>query len=284
MILRLIKYLLIISLVSFSFPVENVRAWTWTATFEDGVSGTRAYGTTGFNGVETGTRTYFSDAIAHTGSQSCLFSWLEDDEGYSTCTGHAVYPSPVDEGYGIWIRAYYYFDSPWDWTTNGTKIVRTHNRNADTSHGLYNSIFSRGSGADDAPIRESSEPAVVDEETSSGYYFDRDVWQCIEMYVYNSSVVGNGIIRFWKNGVLILEDAGDDRTMLAAGGDTDFAFFMSTWNGGPVQNQLMYIDDIVITSNTPSNQDAYGNYMIGPTDWGSGTSISSPGNLTGTLQ
>jgi len=55
---------------------------------------------------------------------------------------------------------------------------------------------------------------------------------------------------------------------------------MSTWNGGAPQDQDMWIDDIVITNETPTARDVYGNPMIGPDAWPGGgiTTISVGGS------
>ena len=41
---------------------------------------------------------------------------------------------------------------------------------------------------------------------------------------------------------------------------------MTNWNGGSPKAQTQYIDDVVITTNTPVQRDAAGNPMIGPMD------------------
>jgi hypothetical protein len=109
------------------FSTVPVLAWTFTADFEDGTPGSRAYGSSGFNGAETGARTYFSSERAHRGSKSALFSWLAGDSGYLNCNGQVNYPSELKEGDEVWIRAYYYFENGWQWSNMGTKIIRHHN-------------------------------------------------------------------------------------------------------------------------------------------------------------
>jgi LysM repeat protein len=71
----------------------------------------------------------------------------------------------------------------------------------------------------------------------------------------------------WKNGVLIFEDT-TSKTLNSSTDVINNAIFMSYWNGGCPKEQTLYIDDVTVTSDTPANQDAQGNRMIGPTDWG----------------
>ena len=54
---------------------------------------------------------------------------------------------------------------------------------------------------------------------------------------------------------------------------------MGIWNGGAPATQLQYLDDIVITTDQPSNTDAFGNRMIGPTGWSSARRLSLAGSL-----
>ena len=95
---------------------------------------------------------------------------------------------------------------------------------------------------------------------------------CLEIYVKLDSMAGKGIIRIWRNGVLIISDTKHATLPNKSSAAADTALFMTYWNGGAPQKQIQYIDDVVITSDEPSNGDADGNHMIGPSDWGGGKS------------
>jgi hypothetical protein len=70
-------------------------------------------------------------------------------------------------------------------------------------------------------------------------------------------------VQLWKDGELICEI--DDLATLRTPESRADAFLLSTyWNGGAPRTQVMYVDDIVITSRTPAGRDAHGNPMIGP--------------------
>lgn len=56
----------------------------------------------------------------------------------------------------------------------------------------------------------------------------------------------------------------------------DLAYIMSYWNGEPPKNQVEYIDDIVIKTDTPANRDAEANRMIGPAPESADTVLSLP--------
>lgn len=69
-------------------------------------------------------------------------------------------------------------------------------------------------------------------------------------------------VRFWKNGKLIGEFL-DRVTLVADDSYSDRFHIFTYWNGGAPQTQHMYIDDVVLTSDTPSGRDDYGNAYIG---------------------
>ena len=237
---------------------KDVFAWTWTADFEDGTVGARAYGVSGYNGADTGTTTLFDNAQAHSGSQSSRFDWRVGEAGYSTNTGQIIYPGTVPRHGEVWIRAYYYFESGWQWNGQGTKIMRNHNSHSDGSHAKYTSIYTRS-----GQVSISIEPSAEDYEAASSAYFDIGSWQCIEIYVYNDET--DGIVRIWKDGILLIETTTYG-TMEQVGDYSNYSFLMSTWNTGPSRDQYNWIDDVIVTNETPANTDTAGNPMIGLDD------------------
>ena len=70
------------------------------------------------------------------------------------------------------------------------------------------------------------------------------------------------LVRCWKNGSLIGEFP--DRITLKTDGTLATAAYIFTyWNGSAPKDQELWIDDIVLTTNTPSNIDQSGNNFIG---------------------
>ncbi len=228
----------------------EVFAWTRTATFESGTSGKRASGTSGFD--YAGPPVTYSVDTAAVGSKSAKFVWNAGSDG-SAQTGEIEYAS-VGVGGELWARAYFYFKSPWSWTSRPVvKIFRGAQITSGGRNVGYLSVFADSSGS----ILLSNEPGDV--QTATGATWSTDKWQCVEMYVKLGSP---GIFRIWKDGVLVYEDTTHNT---ASGSQaTTRALFGSYWNGGVPKNQTEYIDDVVITTDRPSQQDSHGNYMIGP--------------------
>ena len=249
-----VRYSIIICMLILA--VYPAAAWTKSRDFEGGLIGQEAQGSMGFD--DAGGLTLYSNEVVNSGQRSAKFIWNKGDTGFVNCRGEHYYVSEVGEGQELWIRAYYYFKSPWSWTAAPfNKIMRIHVRNT-----AYLSVLSDAWGQ----IVGNSE--VVDRNYYSGRTFDTDRWQSIEMYVKISG--SQGILRVWKDGVLIIEDKTSATTR--NGNNAIFSYFMSYWNGGCPENQVMYMDDVVMTTDMPSARDAAGNPMIGPIGWSGGGS------------
>jgi hypothetical protein len=234
-----------------------VHAWTKSRDFE-GTVGEKAQGPSGFDNA--GTATIYSSEAANSGTGSAKMSWTAGINGFGVCTGEHYYATNLREGDELWVRGYYYFKAPWDWTTpTYIKIMRIHVATSSGSNIGYQSLLSDGGGQ----IVGNTEVADRNYYTNHGYDLDR--WQSLEMYVMFSSSAG--IFRAWKDGILILEDKSS-KTLSSSSDYADFSYFMSYWNGGCPQNQVMYMDDVVMTTDTPSARDAAGNPMIGPSGSG----------------
>ena len=91
-------------------------------------------------------------------------------------------------------------------------------------------------------------------------------WKCVEMYVKFSA--SDPIFRIWVDGVLEAEDTTND-VMANSTDRIALTTMMGIWNGGAPATQRQYLDDIVMTTDQPSNTDVFGNRMVGPTEWSS---------------
>jgi hypothetical protein len=222
--------------------------------FEGGSLGSIAQGS---NAFQANSQTYnitYSNTQTNSGSLAAKFAWDANNVGAGEY-GIVDYPGQVSSGGEVWVRAYFYFGTPWSWASyNGQYSMIKILRGAATNVGGFLSVFADSSGT----IVLSNEPG--DKQTLTNSTFDIGKWQCIEMYVKLSPT--QGVFRIWKNGVLIAEDKST-RT-LNGGTYAACAYMMSQWNNGVSQNQNMYMDDIVVTSDRPSQVDAQGNPMIGP--------------------
>ncbi|MHC4620917.1 MAG: hypothetical protein ACYTEQ_24485 [Planctomycetota bacterium] len=100
----------------------------------------------------------------------------------------------------------------------------------------------------------------IQQNVGAPYTLPEDNWECMEFYVKFHETAG--IIRMWINGELKVERT--DIQTSYVGDYADFTYIYTTWNDKPPQDQDSYMDAIVVTTDTPSQQDSYGNYMIGP--------------------
>ncbi len=81
---------------------------------------------------------------------------------------------------------------------------------------------------------------------------------------------GTSRVRVWKNGKLLAE-LNDIQTLKSKASYADRFLIFTYWNGGkpdgsgslPSKDQYLFVDDLILTTDTPSNHDMYGNPMIG---------------------
>jgi hypothetical protein len=262
-------FVFIIGVVLFMSAVPYVNAnWTFTADFEQGVEGTIAQGASGL--TESFSKTLFSSENPHTGTKSARIEWVQGSVGWAEAGGSVIYHpvGPLSEGSEVWLRTYFYMKSPWDWTSDpASKLLRIHVEDVNNSNTGYHSLYIDPVGR----LQLSNEPA--DEQTYSKdpqLQLSVDRWQSIEYYLKLSTTTP--VFRIWKEGVMVMEDTTTP-TLQKTTDSADFTYIRTYWNGGSPINQVEYMDDLVIftklptETDRPANQDAAGNYMVGPTDW-----------------
>jgi hypothetical protein len=258
-------------------------AWTVTKNFDGGTAGSLATGTYGFD--YAGTETKFSTAQVRSG-KSVAFGHIYAQDDWGKAHAEFNYPSVVGIGGQIWLRTYMYFPSDFSWDSyssgNVIKVLRIA-RVATTSdsHVGWLSVFANKAGE----IMFSNEiDGTPTGENTTGVQFTKGGWQCIEISVKLSKT--SPIFRIWKNGTLIYNNTSLGTTPADTGYQASVGYLFSTWNGSAPANQTNYIDDMVWTSDTPSNVDANGYPMIGPDDWGGADTtppVRSAGSPSGAL-
>ena len=234
----------------------HALGWTVAANLEQLTAGAACSGPSGL-GSTAYPHSFAANTLAHGGSMSCLMSWQTGDT--DNVTGASI-PAPTNlvEGQEIWSRGYYYFQSPWSWTTpTYIKVMRIHVKTAGgAAHVGYISMLSDTNGH----VIENSELASPAYNVDTGRIYDIGSWHSYEMYVKLSST--SGIVRVWKDGVLIVERL-NEKTLSSSTDVVTDVLIMTAWNGGAPQNQNEYVDDFAVTSDTPTSTDANGNKMIG---------------------
>jgi hypothetical protein len=257
----------ILAIIIILFPLW-VGAWTETYTFEDGTNEAACTGSTGFDSA--GTTTTFSTTMAHTGTKSAKFIHPVGQDDWNEATGIIGIPN-VAEGGEIWIRWYDYIVPTWDWTANPVvKVMRIGTYNTGGEGEGWLSVFAHHT---DGMIMLSNEP--LDIQTNSTTAFTQGAWTCYEMYVKLHATAGQAIFRIWKNGILVHNDI-THATFVNATDTARIVYVWSYWNGNVPATQTDYLDDLIITSDTPANRDAADNPMIGPSDWESEADETAP--------
>ena len=77
---------------------------------------------------------------------------------------------------------------------------------------------------------------------------------------------GTLLHRNWNltvHGDVVVEKLNFNTASLTGAEVMNFAYVMSYWNGGAPQNQTQYIDDVIISTDRPVDQDTQGNPVIG---------------------
>lgn len=268
MIVKLIIFLVLIPSISF--------AWTFDADFDSGILSQPAEGTSGISDAY-GTTNIFDNTQYHSGTQSMRTQFDAGLTGSSTTGGAIAYSSVIANGGEVWARYYLYVPSDFNWTCNPVvKVFRfAHIYTSADVHQGYISIFANSAGE----IQLSNEvDGQSNHERGTGVYYTKGGWQQLDMYAKADPVAG--IVRIWKDGVLIREETNYP----TLGNITDKyngALIWTYWNGNIPVTQYAWADDIVVTSDRPTHQDSAGNYLIGPTAGSNLTPTSSLSPLPG---
>ena len=100
----------------------------------------------------------------------------------------------------------------------------------------------------------------------SGDRIEKGVWESYEIYYKFDTLSvdegGTGVVRIWKNNKL-LSNLTNQITLNNSTTVADSFYLFTYWNGNAPKDQHLYIDDIIMTSDTPVNTDDNGFRFIG---------------------
>jgi len=260
-----------VMLITIVFTSGNAFAWTRSSNFDSGSAGQNAIGTSGFD--YAGRATTYSSDFSVSGTKSAKMLWTQGSEGFAE--DHGEYSiTTVPNGGNIWIRGYFYFPSGFDFTAAPvSKFIRLK-----LSTGGYISLFFNANVPSTPTVGK-----LVESNDSSTHSLQMDVpnsaistgsWHCVEMHVRLSTTAP--LFRAWLDGKLVLNDTSNKQVLSDT--TSSLIYIMTNWNGGVPKSQSQYMDDIVITTDTPSQVDSNGNPMIGPI---SGSQSATPTAPTG---
>ena len=256
--------------------VPRVDAWMVKRDFNDGaIGGTRAQGTAdGFDSDAGGS--YYSNEHFYEGGQAAELNISEGKTGFGIWGGVLRLPTHLKRGDEIWLRVRTYLPSGFDYdsTSGGNKLkfLRVHTRSASNSNEGYNDWYITPAGFEFqgmpypfAYIGEFQQRWVFFGDSSVAWP-NFDQWGNYEMYIkldnQSSDEGGSGTIRMWENGKLLV-NITNRQTLKGVDSYVDRVHIFTYWNGGAPKTEKMWIDDVVITNETPGLVDGMGNPYIG---------------------
>lgn len=251
------------------FLSSQVHAWTIESDFETGTLGRQADDSEGDTSgayytwpVKEGGRTVFSNENPHGGKQSAKATVSAGSGGWGEWGLFYDLPEKVYEGGEVWFRAWLYFPTDFKHDPHhGAKGLRIRNADAAGNKKQYFNIYPN---EDRIRINNNQDPKGFFENNSvTSFAPEITNWEALEMYIKFSSVSGKGIYRVWRNGKLLFEDT-KTRTLEAPGDYANNALIFTLFSNNPSPvTQSTFIDDVVITNETPSARDTHGNPYIG---------------------
>lgn len=242
----------------------GLQAWTERRDFNGGTLGEKV-------DLHAQGRTVYDNTHVLEGDMSAKLTAIEGETGYGNWGGYIAYPTPLQKGDEIWFRVNVYFPTGFDYRSYGEgnrlKFLRFDTLSASGSNQGYNDIYIDKIDSS-VPFKYIKEAGLVGwrniGDLSQLPKFDR--WEAYEFYVYFDNIPkaqgGHAIVRFWKNGRL-LREITDVNTLNEANSISTRALLFTYWNGGSPKTQSMWVDSIVLTSDTPDRKDELGNHYIG---------------------
>jgi hypothetical protein len=269
---------------------SNSNAWSVVEDFNSGTDGQSVMETGAMDDAAGGTLHSASPSLD--GSLSAKMSISGGTTGFGSWGGIINFPSSLGSGDSYWVQFYMYIPSSFyiSTPTNGSlKFLRVRTKTAEGPMGGFNDfqIIDDGSEADSVYryIKEGVENrgdrgwlkiGSADERST---LLPRDQWFKVELALSFGVIPlaegGNSYVRAWVNDDLIWN--GANAQTLSESGDTANALYMFTyWNGEAPKTQSLYIDNLIMTSDIPSNRDQQGFPYIGNRGGGQQPSLYSP--------
>ncbi|MHA7808367.1 MAG: hypothetical protein ACX933_01055 [Marinobacter adhaerens] len=252
----------------------NLEAWTREEGFNEGDVGQSVQSTGAMDDAAGGTK--YSAEQSFDGTLSAKMSIAAGATGFGSWGGIVNFPNDLRSGDSYWVQFYMYIpDSFYISTpTNGSlKFLRIRTATAQGSNGGYNDfqIMDDGTRAD-AVYRFIKEGVwdrgwmEIGSSSERSTLLPRDRWFKVELALsFGVSPVsegGNSYVRLWIDDQLVWNGT-NAQTLSGSDHIADALYIFTYWNGDAPQSQSLYIDNLIMTSDTPSNRDSRGNPYIG---------------------
>ena len=227
-----------------------------------------------------GSRTIYTSEKSYSASTSIKLTAPEGKTGFGSFGGIINFPncSEADgrrlvKGDEIWTRVRLYIPSDWEFNSGRNKFLRYRVFNGEGDNAKsegYNDLYIDGN----PDVRNWQPFHFIFEGDPSWFsmgdessFFERDAWTTVEMYLKldnkKKSEGGDARVRVWINGLLI-GDTGERKTLKTATSYIEsLNFFTYYGNETSPKNQSIYIDDLIVTTESPLTKDVSGNRYIG---------------------
>jgi hypothetical protein len=187
----------------------------------------------------------------------------------------------LKRGAEVWTRVSLFIPSSFNITTNTgvLKFMRVHTANSSGGNEGYHDLLISNPGTTqwDAGVGNWTASYIYNYEGFAkligvGTVPTNDAvkgkWETYEIYVKLDSTSkdagGMGEVRIWKNNTLLL-DRTNTATLVGSSSIADAFYLFTYWNGNAPATQSLYVDDVIVTSDTPANKDSAGHPFIGGT-------------------
>ena len=277
---------------------QTASAWTTNIACQGGTAGAQVAqgGTSQWTNAFTLMK--YSTAQVPTGStQSCQLGVTAGSDGWDQWGGIYQFPTHLTSGSNLWIRlalyvpaGFNYNASPW------LKFMRVHTASPSNANMGYNDLYINPSGGsvwDQTLAKQITAPFSYYYESqgnvraigTSANNIAAGKWETYELHytidTKTKAAGGVGEVKIWKNNTLIA-DLTDQYQLKDATTYVESFYLFTYWNGNAPATQQLYVDDVTITTDTPSNKDAAGNPFIGAPVLAGSAGTSSGGTTTST--
>jgi hypothetical protein len=275
----------------------SAAAWTNDINCEGGANGAFV-GNGGANQFSSAfSLTDFSTAEAATGSESCKMGITAGSDGWGMFGATYTFPTNIPAGGSVWTRVSLFVPAGFNVTTNDgmLKFMRIHTANSAGSNVGYHDLLISNPGLTNwnPTLGNWTSSYVYNYEGAAnlvgvGKVGTNDIvngkWETYEINIKFDSVAkakgGAGEVKIWKNNALLL-DLTSQPTLASSTDHSDGFYLFTYWNGNAPATQALYVDDVIITSDTPSGKDSAGNACLcAPAPGGASTSTGSTSTTT----
>jgi len=278
----------------FTGPLRGNEGFTISISGNEGTVGEQVISSTGEQSgeqsfISDSSGTFYTDEESFSGGKSLEMNIMEGFRGFGSFGGIMEFPSYTEiggqrlvKGDEIWVRLRIKFPSDFEFNQNGrNKFLRLRTFNGEGASKVsegYNDLYLNAppgvSAGGNAPFQYIFEGAQkwynmgeYGEAGEGGQFPALGEWHTIEYYLrlddQKGTEGGNSMVRTWVNGELIGE-TNDRNTLVTPTSYIESLYMFTFWDDdGAHRTQKLWVDDIIVTSDTPLARDAQGNPFVG---------------------